>query len=203
MLTPERMLYYSSTHKKLREYNFQTKTAGNDWNATIEVNPEFNFFMWLKHFPKSKKATLLHMIEFGKARIDDIFEDGTVKERATIDITNGNCMCEHRDMLFYGTQANEGSPITIHILGENNVGKINFEFPENLTIVEYGFFKDKMFFLYNSNDQPDSGIFLYDLPPTRTGTRKTPSRPTTPTESFSRRTRTLTSSTEESSLIEL
>ena len=103
MLTQERMLYYSSTHNKLKIFDFRSNKITDEWKAEIKVNPEFNFFMWLNYFPESKKATLLHMIEFGKAVVDDIFEDGTVKRRNEFELTNGNCMCLHKNMLFFGT----------------------------------------------------------------------------------------------------
>ena len=44
------------------------------------------------------------------------------------------------------------------------MSKINFEFTENLTVVEYGFLRDEtMFVLYNSNDKPESGFFALSL----------------------------------------
>ena len=45
MLTQERMLYYSSTHNKLKIFDFRTSEITDEWEAEIKVNPEFNFFM--------------------------------------------------------------------------------------------------------------------------------------------------------------
>ena len=97
MLTQERMLYYSSTDNRLKVWDFQQAKVIDEWKAEIKVNPEFNFFMWLRYYENSKKATLLHMTEFGKAAIDDIFEDGKVVRRAEFELTNGNCMVEHQN----------------------------------------------------------------------------------------------------------
>ena len=77
MLTQERMLYYSSTDNRLKVYDFQADGGKGkiieEWKGEIKVNPEFNFFMWLHYYEGSKKATLLHMTEFGKAQIDDMY----------------------------------------------------------------------------------------------------------------------------------
>lgn len=163
-LSAEKILYYSSTHNKLKVYDFQSKKIIKEWSASFTINPEFNFFNWMCYYPDDKKCRILHMTEFSKAAIHDIYENGTINEVGSVDLINGNCICEHEKTLLYATQANESSPLVINTLNKEHMNKITFEYSENITPIEFGFIKDDVIFvLYNSNDKPDSGVYLINI----------------------------------------
>jgi hypothetical protein len=163
-ISTEKILYYSPTNNRLKVYNFQTASIISEWSASFTINPESNFFNWLCYYPEDKKCRILHMTEFSKAAVHDIYEDGTVTEVGSVDLINGNCICEHEKTLLYATQANEKSPFIIHTLNKDHMNKITFEFSESITPVEFGFIKDNLLFiLYNADDKPDSGIYLIDI----------------------------------------
>ena len=163
-ISAEKILYYSPTHEKLKIYNFQTGSVIGEWSAKFTINPEFNFFNWMCYYPDEKKCRVLHMTEFSKAAVTDIFENGQVKEVGTVDLINGNCICEHEKTLLYATQANESSPLVIHTLNKTHMSTITFNFTDNITPIEFGFIKDDvLFILYNSNDKPESGVYLVNI----------------------------------------
>lgn len=163
-ISAEKILYYSPTHNKLKIYNFQTGKVIGEWSASFTINPEFNFFNWICYYPEDKKCRVLHMTEFSKAAVDDIYESGEVKRVGEVDLINGNCICEHEKTLLYATQANESSPLVIHTLTKDHMNKITFEFTDNITPIEFGFIReDLLFILYNANDKPDSGVYLVNI----------------------------------------
>jgi hypothetical protein len=163
-ISAEKILYYSPTENKLKVFNFQTGKVISTWSASFTINPEFNFFNWICYYPEDKKARILHMTEFSKAAVHDIYESGEVKEVGTVDLINGNCICEHEKTLLYATQANESSPLVIHTLNKDHMNKITFEFTESITPIEFGFIReDLLFILYNANDKPDSGVYLINI----------------------------------------
>jgi len=102
-ISAEKILYYSPTDNKLKVYNFQTSTIIEEWEATFVINPEFNFFNWICYYPEDQKCRVLHMTEFSKAAVHDIYKNGEVKEVGTVDLINGNCICEHEKTLLYAT----------------------------------------------------------------------------------------------------
>lgn len=163
-ISPEKIIYYSPTHEKLRIYNFKTASVVAESSASFRIDPEFNFFNWIGYYPEEKKCRVLHQSEFSRASVTDIFEDGRVEDIGSVELINGNCMCEHKGTLLYATQANESSPFVIHTLNSSHMSTITFNFSEGITPIEFGFFKDEIIFiLYNSNHQPESGIYLIDI----------------------------------------
>lgn len=168
-ITQEKILYYSPTKKTFRIYNFQTASIEANWgSATFEINPEFNFFMWIKNYrhddPSKNKIRVLHMIELSKAAIDDIYESGEIKRVDEFDLINANCICEHGDGLLFGTQANETGPMVIHTLNGENHQTISFTFEDNICPVEFGFIREGyLFVIYNHNEVPDSGIYIINI----------------------------------------
>ncbi len=170
-LSREKILYYSPTRKSINVYNFLTAEVVHTWPATFEINPKFNFFNLICYYPEDSKCRVLHMIEFTKAAVHDIFENGEVKEVTTIDIINANCVFEQNKTYYFASQAIESNnaegsenQFEIHTLNNKSYGKIIFQFTEDCSVLDLGFLKDNiMFILYNSNQKADSGIFLINI----------------------------------------
>ena len=46
MITGEKMIYYSPSHKKLKVFDLFAGKDTEAWPQDIEVSPKFNYCMW-------------------------------------------------------------------------------------------------------------------------------------------------------------
>jgi len=56
MITGEKMIYYSPLHKKIKVFDLFTSKDIETWPQDLEINPKWNYCMWLTYNPDSKKA---------------------------------------------------------------------------------------------------------------------------------------------------
>ena len=111
------------------------------------------------------------MVEFSKAAVHDIYESGEVKEVEIFDIINANCVFEHNKTFYFTSQTIESkgldgtdSSLVIHTVNGADHGRIICQFSDDDAILDFGFLKDNiMIVLYNSNVNPDSGVFLFNI----------------------------------------
>ena len=100
-ISREKILYYSPTNKCISIYSFLTGEVITSWPGNFEINPKFNFFNWVGYYPDQAKCRMIHMVEFTKAAIHDIYESGEVKEIEIFDIMNANCVFEHNKTFYF------------------------------------------------------------------------------------------------------
>jgi hypothetical protein len=61
------MIYYSHTHKMLKEWSFMTNKETGNWNVPLTLSDDAKYMIYLKYFPESKSLQVLHMVDQTKA----------------------------------------------------------------------------------------------------------------------------------------
>jgi hypothetical protein len=57
------MIYYSHTHKMLKEWSFMTGKETGNWNVPLTLSDDAKYMTFLKYFPESKNLQVLHMVD--------------------------------------------------------------------------------------------------------------------------------------------
>ena len=103
------------------------------------------------------------MKEFQKCLIQEASENDPmeVKTIAELELANPNCIYYDKRILYFGSQAQETSPLVMHFLRDGIYFCLEFCYSENIQILEGGFYQnDVIYILYNHNEKAETGIFL-------------------------------------------
>jgi hypothetical protein len=119
--------------------------------------------MFLEYNEEKKKIYFVRMKEFGKCIIEECSEKSPqdITLIAEFELNNPNCIYYDRQILYFGTETQETSPMRMHFLKNGQYFNLDFSYSENIQILDAGFYiTDVIYILYNHNEKPESGIFL-------------------------------------------
>ena len=158
-----RIFYYSPTDVSFKVYNFESQSVEREIKCHFKIEKDFEFFMFLEYNEAKKKIYFVHMKDFSQCVIEECSESNPqeINIIAEFELRNPNCIYYDKQILYFGTQAEESSPLRMHFLKDGVYFSLDFSYTENIQILDAGFYiSDVMYILYNHNEKPESGVFL-------------------------------------------
>lgn len=158
---PGKILYYSKTSKCNILFNLETNSQILKWPGKYSVLSKPIPFIWMNFIKSEKKCEILHCGE-EEISIYEVYEGSKQKrDIAKCEIEAPNMMFERNNILVFANQVSNPGCFGFHLLQNGRLFNGNFQFSGKKEIVDFGILNDYLFyFVYNSNDQVEGGIFF-------------------------------------------
>lgn len=163
MINGEKMIYYSPANKKLKIFDlFQSKDI-ETWPHHVEVNPKWNYCMWLSYNSDSKKCFFLYMIDKNSYVLETFTKEGKREKIGECVCKPINVVCEDEKVFYFSH--NIGQHLVINVASEHGLSSLTFLSPQKERILSYCFFQEKkLLLLFNDKEtSKKSGCYLFNL----------------------------------------
>lgn len=90
--------------------------------------------MWLHYNRNTQRVLFLHMISFDKVKLIEISKDGTIVDKAEVDIKNVNLVNQQHDKFMFASNVEDN--MVFYIADDQEISKFKFEVTSDVTLIE-------------------------------------------------------------------